>query len=175
MKEPLEKFCAFCGRPFDDPLSGWPKTCRCGQITYRNPIPVTNVIVPVIEAGRTGILLILRGIEPCRGLWALPGGFMELGETWQEGAARELWEETGLVVDNPNQNVRLVHVDVNPKRNRLLVFGEVPGYSTDNLPEIPVNEEVLGSKIIFEPEELAFPPHTEAVKRYFMDLRSINA
>ena len=168
MKPPVEKYCAFCGRPFDDPTAPWPKSCPCGQITYRNPIPVVNVIVPVIKEGKTGVLLIQRGIEPCRGEWAFPGGFMELGETWQEGSARELWEETGLRIENPNQNIQLLHVDENPKKNRLLVFGVVPAFQIEDLPAIPVNEETLDSRIAFEPEDLAFPPHTRALKIFLM-------
>ena len=39
-----------------------------------------------------------RGLEPQRGKWGIPGGFLELGETLAEGAARELHEETGIVV-----------------------------------------------------------------------------
>jgi 8-oxo-dGTP diphosphatase len=50
----------------------------------------------VIEDGRT--LLIRRGSEPLRGEWSIPGGTLELGETLEEGVARELLEETGLKV-----------------------------------------------------------------------------
>jgi ADP-ribose pyrophosphatase YjhB (NUDIX family) len=50
----------------------------------------------IIEDGRT--LLIRRGSEPLRGEWSIPGGSLELGETLEEGVARELLEETGLQV-----------------------------------------------------------------------------
>jgi 8-oxo-dGTP diphosphatase len=50
----------------------------------------------LIEDGRT--LLIRRGSEPLRGEWSIPGGTLELGETLEEGVARELLEETGLEV-----------------------------------------------------------------------------
>ena len=50
----------------------------------------------VIEGGRA--LLIRRGSEPLRGEWSIPGGTLELGETLEEGVARELREETGLEV-----------------------------------------------------------------------------
>jgi ADP-ribose pyrophosphatase YjhB (NUDIX family) len=50
----------------------------------------------VIDDGRA--LLIRRGSEPLRGEWSIPGGTLELGETLQEGVARELLEETGLEV-----------------------------------------------------------------------------
>ena len=50
----------------------------------------------IIENGRT--LLIRRGSEPLLGEWSIPGGMLELGESLEEGVARELLEETGLVV-----------------------------------------------------------------------------
>jgi 8-oxo-dGTP diphosphatase len=58
--------------------------------------PVVGVGGVVIEDGRA--LLIKRGTEPLRGQWSIPGGTLELGETLQEGVARELLEETGLQV-----------------------------------------------------------------------------
>src|SRR5271165_4966029 len=58
--------------------------------------PVVGVGGVVIENGRT--LLIKRGSEPLLGEWSIPGGTLELGESLQEGVARELREETGLEV-----------------------------------------------------------------------------
>src|ERR1700691_6120442 len=58
--------------------------------------PVVGVGGVVIEDGRA--LLIRRGSEPLRGEWSIPGGTLELGETLEEGVARELLEETGLEV-----------------------------------------------------------------------------
>ncbi len=58
--------------------------------------PVVGVGGVVIDEGRA--LLVRRGSEPLRGQWSIPGGSLELGETLQEGVARELLEETGLVV-----------------------------------------------------------------------------
>jgi 8-oxo-dGTP diphosphatase len=58
--------------------------------------PIVGVGGVIIDKGRT--LLIRRGSEPLRGEWSIPGGTLELGETLAEGVARELLEETGLVV-----------------------------------------------------------------------------
>jgi len=57
--------------------------------------PKVGVGAVVIKEGR--VLLIKRGIPPSQGLWAIPGGSLELGETLQRGAERELLEETGIV------------------------------------------------------------------------------
>jgi len=67
----------------------------CGAVHYRNPKIVTGCI-PEWE-GR--ILLCRRAIEPRYGLWTLPAGFMENGETTAEGAARETLEEAGARVE----------------------------------------------------------------------------
>ncbi|MGB3111363.1 MAG: NUDIX hydrolase, partial [Candidatus Omnitrophota bacterium] len=66
---------------------------KCGWIDYRNPLPVVACLVSNDDGD---LLLIKRGIEPCRGSWALPGGFIEAGETIQDAGERELFEETGL-------------------------------------------------------------------------------
>lgn len=175
MSKPLERFCAFCGRPFDDPQAAWPRVCLCGMTTYRNPLPVVNLIVPVISHDQTGVLLIQRGIDPCRGQWAFPGGFMELNETWQSGAARELREETGLRVANPDSAIQLLHVDESPRLDEIIVIGIAPTLRHQTMPKIPINEEVTASRIAFEPEELAFPAHTHAMEKFFHRLRHENS
>jgi len=63
----------------------------CGHIDYQNP----KIIVGSVVAHDGRILLCRRAIEPRRGFWTLPAGFLELGETAEEGAAREAWEEAG--------------------------------------------------------------------------------
>jgi ADP-ribose pyrophosphatase YjhB (NUDIX family) len=68
----------------------------CGFVAYVNPRLVVTCL-PITEAGE--VMLLRRGIEPARGLWAQPGGFMEIDETVQEGAIRETFEETGLVIE----------------------------------------------------------------------------
>lgn len=56
--------------------------------------PVVGVGAVVIKNGR--VLLVQRGIPPNKGIWAIPGGSLKLGETLQEGAEREILEETGI-------------------------------------------------------------------------------
>lgn len=68
----------------------------CGFIAYVNPRLVVTTL-PVTEDGR--VLLLRRGIEPARGLWAQPGGFLEIDETVREAAVRETLEEIGVVVE----------------------------------------------------------------------------
>ena len=65
-------------------------TCPdCGFVAYENPKIVVGSVVAV--DGR--VMLCRRAIEPRRGFWTLPAGYMEMGETVEEGAAREAWEE----------------------------------------------------------------------------------
>jgi ADP-ribose pyrophosphatase YjhB (NUDIX family) len=68
----------------------------CGLISYVNPRLVVTTI-PVNDAG--DVVLLRRGIEPGRGAWAQPGGFLEVDETVTEAAIRETLEETGLIVE----------------------------------------------------------------------------
>ena len=68
----------------------------CGHIVYVNPRLVVTTF-PITDAGE--IILIRRGIEPGLGSWAQPGGFLEVDETVHQGAIRETFEETGLLVE----------------------------------------------------------------------------
>lgn len=61
----------------------------CGHIAYENP----KVVVGSVVVADDTILLCRRAIEPRLGYWTLPAGYLELGETIEEGAAREAWEE----------------------------------------------------------------------------------
>lgn len=66
--------------------------------TYKYPHPAltADCVIYGFDGERLKILLVERGIEPCKGMWALPGGFMNINETIEETARRELYEETGL-------------------------------------------------------------------------------
>lgn len=62
----------------------------CGQITYTNPKVVAGLI-PVMPDGR--VALLKRDIEPARGKWSFPAGYLEWGEAVEKAAVRETWEE----------------------------------------------------------------------------------
>ena len=75
--------------------------------TYEYPRPMLTADRMVVNP-RGEVLLIRRGNEPYRGCWALPGGFMEMDETLEHCAVRELQEETGLEVEE--RQLRLIGV-----------------------------------------------------------------
>ena len=93
------QFCPACGRPVE------PRTleadhrprlvCSEGHITWRNPRVVVGTLP--IQGGR--VYLGRRAIEPALGKWGNPSGYLELGESAQEGARRETEEETRLRVE----------------------------------------------------------------------------
>jgi 8-oxo-dGTP diphosphatase len=72
-----------------------------------------KLMVDVVIPSQRGVVLVRRGSEPFEGQWALPGGFVEVGETVHEAAAREAAEETGLAVEVS----RLVGVYSDPDRD----------------------------------------------------------
>ena len=63
---------------------------------YPHPAVTTDCVIFGCDGERVQVLLIERGIEPYKGRWAFPGGFLKIDETAEEGALRELKEETGL-------------------------------------------------------------------------------
>lgn len=94
------KFCSLCGAPVE--LRQLPNDNRtrfvciaCGEVHYQNP----KLIVGAIPVWQDKILLCRRAIEPRHGLWTLPAGFMENGETTSQAAARETLEEANARID----------------------------------------------------------------------------
>jgi ADP-ribose pyrophosphatase YjhB (NUDIX family) len=153
--------CSHCGSRF--PVAEpWPIACTsCGNTNYLNPIPVVVLLVPVGE----GLVVARRNIEPQKGTLVLPGGYLDLGETWQEGAQREFLEETGIEID-PGE-ISLYDVQ-NGLDNTLVISGlaaKQPGsclkpFSSSETQEID---------LIKEPIELGFPLHNLLIRRYFAE------
>lgn len=152
--------CSFCGVPFAADIS-WPRTCTaCTNISYRNPLPVTVVLVPVDD----GIVLIRRGIEPRRGQLALPGGFINFGESWQAGGVREVEEETGIVI--PPEDVSIFNVLSTPD-STVLIFGLAKPRPRASLPAFVPTAETSEMVIVTAATPLAFPLHTRVLADYF--------
>lgn len=93
------RFCPTCGRPVKAALledAHRPRlVCADGHITWRNP----RIVVGTLPVSGGKVILARRDIEPARGRWNCPGGFLEMGEAAQEGARRETEEETELRVE----------------------------------------------------------------------------
>lgn len=108
------KFCTHCGSgvSFEIPAGdALPRhICnRCGHIHYENP----RLVVGCVATWEDRILLCRRAIEPRRGFWTVPAGFMENGETAAEAACRETHEEAGarIIVDAPFAMVSIAHIN----------------------------------------------------------------
>jgi len=166
---PLIKHCKNCGTavvyrvPDDGDVKERAVCPACATIHYENPLNVVGTI-PVLG---DKVLLCKRNIEPRWGKWTLPAGFMELGETTAEGAARETDEEAGAqyeigelfaVMNVPR--VGQVHLFY---RARLLSDIFAPGHET------------IEAKLFTEEEipwdEIAFRTVREALLRFFEDRR----
>lgn len=82
------------------------------------PFPPVFVTVDAVVTCQARVLLIQRGKAPGKGLWAVPGGFLELGETLYQSALRELREETGLVLEGVASVPVASHVFDHPQRSQ---------------------------------------------------------
>jgi len=137
---------------------------NCGEIHYRNPKVVAGCL-PVWEGK---VLLCRRAIEPRAGYWNIPAGFLEIGETVEEGAIREVWEEA-------EARVRLVGLQTvftftNYWHVYLQFIGELEGG------QYGVGQESAETKLFSEAEipwgEIAFESSRFALQRYFEDLKT---
>lgn len=148
--------------------AAWPRTCpRCAHVSYRNPLPVAVALIPVVEATGTGVLAIRRAVAPRAGWYALPGGFIETDESWQEAAAREVQEEAGVIIDPGRLLVRTVF---SAPDDTLIIAGESPPIRAEALPPYRSSNESSARAVLRAPQELAFPFHTRLVTEYLAEV-----
>ena len=102
--------------------------------TYKYPRPaVTADMIVLTDESEPKILLIQRGDEPFKGCWAFPGGFMNMDETTEQCARRELKEETSLEIGEVQQVGAYSTVDRDPRGRTITV-----AYITNIPQELPV-------------------------------------
>lgn len=158
--------CSYCGNRFLEQVS-WPRKCfNCYNDSYSNPLPVVVAIIPVYPKGaakQIGVLIIQRNIEPQKGGWALPGGYMDAGETWQMACHREVMEEVGLLT-RP-EDYQLMNLTTAKNGNLLIFANYTRPFMTEEVNFVE-NPEVIGIDILYESKELAFPTHTEMLAKY---------
>lgn len=168
LRSPI-KHCRNCGaavvhRVPDDGDTRERAVCpQCATIHYENPL---NVVGTVPHLGDR-VLLCKRNIEPRKGKWTLPAGFMELDETTAQGAARETVEESGAIFEMEGlfsvlnvARVGQVHLFYTA---RLLSDQFDPGYET--------MEARLFAETDIPWDEIAFRTVKETLEHYFADRR----
>ena len=173
MIRPPLKNCHACGalvvyrRPDDGDSKERAVCVVCQTVHYENPLNVVGT-VPFWGDNGEQVLLCKRNIEPRRGKWTLPAGFMELGETTSEGAARETDEEAGASFELLGlftvMNVARVGQLHLFYRARLLSSQFNPGHET--------MEARLFSEAEIPWDDLAFRTVKETLELYFLDLHA---
>ena len=164
--------CRECGQPttYRLPDDGDTKSraiCTvCHTVHYENPL---NVVGTVPVWGETGeqVLLCLRNIEPRKGKWTLPAGFMELQETTAQGALRETIEEAGAQIEmGPLFTLMSV-----PRVGQVHMYYRASLTSQAFNPGIETIEARLFTEDQIPWEEIAFRTVRETLERYFADRR----
>jgi ADP-ribose pyrophosphatase YjhB (NUDIX family) len=159
-------FCSHCGErvslrtPEGDNVPRY--ICdACGTIHYQNP----KMVVGCIVEWERRILLCRRAIEPRYGFWTAPAGFMERGETVEEGAAREVREEAMAQVEVGSlvAMVNVPHVDQVHLLYRARLVGGRFGAGDETL------EAALYAEAEIPWDDLAFPSVRFGLERYFED------
>ncbi|WIA09455.1 hypothetical protein OEZ86_012036 [Tetradesmus obliquus] len=164
------KFCRMCGgsmaiiQPEGD--KEWRHVCNsCGYIDYFNPRMVVGCVVE--HEGK--ILLCKRAIEPCRGLWTIPAGFMEIGESSAAGAERETYEEAHARVQVLSQ---YAHWDI-PVIGQAYILFRAKLASPFTFSSGPESLEVA----LFDPasipfDQIAFSSISITLRHYLQDMAS---
>jgi ADP-ribose pyrophosphatase YjhB (NUDIX family) len=155
----LFRFCPRCGGPRDPANVGQiPLQCgACGFTFFFNP---TVAAAAWVHDPQGRVLLIRREREPAAGRFAIPGGFLDIGETAEEGLRREVREEVGLEIDRPcflasYPNLYSYRDVTYPVLDLVFTAGAVRPESAQALDAVAGIEWRLPAEV--NPEELAFP------------------
>ena len=127
---------------------------------YPHPAVTTDCVIFGFDGEAVKVLLIERGGEPYKGCWAFPGGFLEMEESAEEGARRELMEETGLATGFVKQFHAFSAPDRDPRERVLTIayyslvrLSEVKGMDDARQAKwFPLNE--MPEKLAFDHEEM---------------------
>jgi ADP-ribose pyrophosphatase YjhB (NUDIX family) len=164
---PAVKFCSACGAerielrvPDGDTLPR--HVCAaCGTVHYQNP----KVVVGCLPEFGDQVLLCLRAIEPRRGLWTLPAGFLENGETLSAGAIRETLEEANarVAIGELYTVISLPHISQIYMMFRARLLDRDFGPGSESLDVRLFDEDEIPW------EELAFRTIGRTLRNYFLD------
>ncbi len=165
----VRKFCGHCGAQHIV-LEGHQHCSSCGETDWSNPIPVAVCVQPVrYENGRMGLLIAKRAIEPKKGTWTMVGGHVEDGETIEEGAIRELYEETGFGhVTRANVLRPNITGSYANGKGHVLVAVEFPPIEYAAVLKMRPCEENEAIDVLWTRDcELGFPIHTRIAEQWF--------
>jgi thiamine-phosphate pyrophosphorylase len=157
----IKHFCPVCGNGLTKKLIEDRERLFCPQCqypVYENPLPATAAVV-INE--KHEVLLVKRTVEPKAGQWCLPGGFVEMGESPEDGCLRELKEETGL--DGEIQQWAGNILSTSPVYQWVIVMG----YSIKNVRGQLRAGDDCSEAIFFNPETMppiAFQSHRQILK-----------
>lgn len=136
---------------------------KCGRIHYQNP----RLVVGCIPENGDRLLLCRRSIEPRAGYWTLPAGFLELGESTEQGAVRETLEEAMARVEV----ISLYSLISVPNIDQIHLFFRARMLT----PDFAAGEETLDAALFEEAripwDDLAFATVRDTLRRYFDDRR----
>lgn len=166
LRSPI-KFCKDCAAPVqyrlpDDGDTKPRAVCtRCHAVHYENPLNV----VGTLPYWGDKVLLCLRNIEPRKGKWTLPAGFMELNETTAEGAARETVEEAGARFE-----LEGLYTLLNVARvGQVHLFYRARLTSDQFAPGVETIEARLFSEHEIPWDDIAFRTTRETLQHFFID------
>ena len=139
---------------------------QCESVHYQNP----RIIVGCLPVWEQRVLLCRRSIQPRQGYWTLPAGFMENGETTQEGAERETWEEARARV----ADATLYTIFDLPHISQVYMFYRAAMVAPEFAATHESTEVALFDEADIPWTELAFPVVGATLRRYFADRPSGN-
>jgi 8-oxo-dGTP diphosphatase len=137
------------------------------MVSYKYPRPALTVdaLVYVKESNTFSVLLIQRGIEPFKGKWALPGGFVNMDELLETACKRELEEETGLQVEQMTQFKTFDAINRDPRHRTISV---VFSAQLQEKAEVKGNDDAANARWfpVNSLPEMAFD-HREILREFF--------
>jgi ADP-ribose pyrophosphatase YjhB (NUDIX family)/GNAT superfamily N-acetyltransferase len=164
MENQKQSFCQRCGHEMSSDMIGGrerPVCPQCGFVIFKNPVPGVGVLVEM----EGGVVLIKRGHDPKKGLWALPAGFIEADESIEEAAVRECKEETNLDIDL----IEMFHVDSFPTdptpQSGIIIFYRAKPIGGELRPGDDAVEAMIYPPDAL-PVDVAFRTHRAALARW---------